>query len=555
MQKRWTLPCLLAPWLAATVLNGQIVHPLAQPRYDQGPVEATFRLGHIQMMFQQTAAQRASLDQLLAAQRDPASPDYHKWLTPEQYADRFGLSAADLARATAWLTSAGFTIEYTARGRDWIAFSGTAAAGSSGVSHIRASVLRPRRNTFRRCNRTVDPTGVEAAGGNTVRLERFPSEADGEAREHVGVGVHRSRRGISRQSTISTRCTSRGSTESGQKIVIVGQAAGNSLLSDIQKFRSNYGLGPANIKLFPDGTAPGESTQGDQVEADLDLEWAGAIARNAKLIYVYGADADQRGVLRDRSESGSDCQRELRHLRSAGAVLGHPNMRLRRKKRTRWGSLGSLPAAIPGAAGCDYDATIGVERTGGEFSGERAGNHGGRRHGVQRREWKLLELGQRRQWRLGPGLHSGDGVERHGAWNVSKRLRRRPVAASAAFIRSRPGKSVRESRPTASGTCRISRWRRSNDHDPYNIISSGQTILVGGTSAATPVFAGMLALLNQHLKRERRRQHQRRRLYGLALSSPSMFHDIINNNNIVPCESGTPDCCNRKFRVQRGHRI
>jgi len=120
-----SLAVLLAS--ASAILSAQIVHPLAQPRYDQGPVEATFRLGHIQMMFQQTAAQRAALDQLLAAQRDPASPDYHHWLTPEQYADRFGLSPADLARATTWLKSAGFTIEYTARARDWIAFSGTAA--------------------------------------------------------------------------------------------------------------------------------------------------------------------------------------------------------------------------------------------------------------------------------------------------------------------------------------------------------------------------------------------------------------------------------------------
>ncbi len=81
---------------AASMLVGQTVHPLAQPRYDQGPVEATLRLGHIQIMFQQTAAQREDLDELLAAQRDPSSPEYHNWLTTEQYADRFGLSVTDL---------------------------------------------------------------------------------------------------------------------------------------------------------------------------------------------------------------------------------------------------------------------------------------------------------------------------------------------------------------------------------------------------------------------------------------------------------------------------
>src|ERR1700733_579014 len=99
---------LLAVLLAAAgaMLSGQIVHPLAQARYDQGAVEGTFRLGYIQLMFQQTAAQRQGLDQLLAAQRDPSSPNFHNWLTPEQYADRFGLSATDLARVTVWLRSA-----------------------------------------------------------------------------------------------------------------------------------------------------------------------------------------------------------------------------------------------------------------------------------------------------------------------------------------------------------------------------------------------------------------------------------------------------------------
>src|ERR1035437_2957108 len=108
------------------VLKGHI-HPLAQPRFDQGPVEPAFRVGYVTLMLKKTDAQQAALEQLLQQQQDPASPNYHDWLTPEQYADRFGLSQSDLDKISAWLRSQGFTVEYVARARNWVVFSGTAA--------------------------------------------------------------------------------------------------------------------------------------------------------------------------------------------------------------------------------------------------------------------------------------------------------------------------------------------------------------------------------------------------------------------------------------------
>ena len=107
------------------VLKGHI-HPMAQPRFDQGPVDPAFRVGYVTLMLKKTDAQQAALEQLLQQQQDPASPNYHDWLTPEQYADRFGVSQSDLDKITAWLQSEGFSVEYTARGRNWLAFSGTA---------------------------------------------------------------------------------------------------------------------------------------------------------------------------------------------------------------------------------------------------------------------------------------------------------------------------------------------------------------------------------------------------------------------------------------------
>ncbi|HEX3822011.1 MAG TPA: protease pro-enzyme activation domain-containing protein, partial [Candidatus Sulfotelmatobacter sp.] len=112
---------------AATVpLTGQ-VHRLAQPQFDQGSVEPGMQMGTITLLTTPTAAQQQALDQLLAQQQDRKSANYHKWLTPEQFADRFGLSQSDIAQIVAWLQGEGFTNVHPARGRNWVSFTGNAS--------------------------------------------------------------------------------------------------------------------------------------------------------------------------------------------------------------------------------------------------------------------------------------------------------------------------------------------------------------------------------------------------------------------------------------------
>ena len=89
-----------------TILQGNI-HPLARLQYDQGRVSPDMQVHGVSLVFKLSASQQAALDQLLAEQRDPASPNYHQWLTPEQYAARFGMSQDDLDKVTGWLQSQG----------------------------------------------------------------------------------------------------------------------------------------------------------------------------------------------------------------------------------------------------------------------------------------------------------------------------------------------------------------------------------------------------------------------------------------------------------------
>src|SRR5947209_423992 len=64
-------------------------HPLARPQYDLGRVSPAQQLFGATLTFRLSSAQQSELNRLLHAQQDPSSANYHKWLTPEQYASRF----------------------------------------------------------------------------------------------------------------------------------------------------------------------------------------------------------------------------------------------------------------------------------------------------------------------------------------------------------------------------------------------------------------------------------------------------------------------------------
>jgi subtilase family serine protease len=108
------------------VLKGNI-HPKVHVGMDRGPVEPWMKVDYMRLVLQPSAQQAAQLGRFLEEQRDPSSPDYQHWLTPEEFGDRFGVNENDLGKIASWLQAEGFIVEQVARARNWIAFSGTSA--------------------------------------------------------------------------------------------------------------------------------------------------------------------------------------------------------------------------------------------------------------------------------------------------------------------------------------------------------------------------------------------------------------------------------------------
>jgi len=270
-------------------------HPLARPEFDTGRLAADTRISGIGIVFNRTPAQQTALNSLIAAQQDPASPLYHQWLTPEQFGDRFGMARTDLDKIERWLQEQGFTVDSIATSRTMLRFSGTARqvelafntemhtynVGSerhfapsrqlSMPSALASTVLAVNNlNDFR-------PMSHIAYNRNMRPRPNFTSGVSGSVFFAPGdIGTAYNIKPI----------YSSGVDGTGQTIAIVGQS--EITKTDIENFQNAAGLTVKDpTEIIVPGSGNATFFPGDESESDLDLEWSGAMAPGASIYFIY----------------------------------------------------------------------------------------------------------------------------------------------------------------------------------------------------------------------------------------------------------------------------
>jgi subtilase family serine protease len=252
----------------------------------------------ITLVFKRSAAQEATLKELLAAQQKTASPLYHHWLTPETFAARFGVADEDIATAETWLSSHGFRIESVARSRDRITFSGTAAqvqaAFGTELHHYRTE----GELHFAPASDLTLPSELASVTAAVLHLSNFRPKPN----VKVQTGPHPD------YTTLSTQAHYLGPQDiatmydlnnalyqeayvgmGSQGLAVVGQSYVN-LSQGVSYFQGNLGQGtPISSVLIP-GSGVEAISPGDEGESEIDLEYSSGIAPNANIFFVYVGD-------------------------------------------------------------------------------------------------------------------------------------------------------------------------------------------------------------------------------------------------------------------------
>ena len=289
-----------------TVLNGN-THPLARPEFDQGTAPASLPMQRMLLVLKRSPEQESALRTLLDSQQDKASPNYHKWLTPEQFGRQFGPADSDVQTVTAWLQSCGFQIAALSKGRTVIEFSGSASQVQQAFhTAIHKYAVNGEEHWANASDPSI-PAALAPAVKGVLSLHNFPRRSYTNV---LGTPV----RAKPRQTaplplfTYTQRQTTyyglgptdfatiynvlplwnAGIDGTGQTIAIVGET--NIHLSDVEAFRSLFGLPANDPTIILNGPDPG--VVGDETEALLDVSWSGAVAKNATIDFVVSATTE-----------------------------------------------------------------------------------------------------------------------------------------------------------------------------------------------------------------------------------------------------------------------
>ncbi len=98
---------------------------------DRGKVPDTFALQHMLLQLQRSPEREQALKIFIDQQHDSTSPNFHKWLTADQFGQIYGPAPLDIEEVSGWLRSSGFTVNIVYPSGMLIDFSGTAGQVSA----------------------------------------------------------------------------------------------------------------------------------------------------------------------------------------------------------------------------------------------------------------------------------------------------------------------------------------------------------------------------------------------------------------------------------------
>jgi subtilase family serine protease len=361
------------------------VHPWARAQFDRGPAPANMS-GRMVVVLKRSPEQEAALQTLLAAQQDPHSPNYHKWLTPEDFGKRFGVADADLQTVSGYLSAQGMNVGRVYGNHMAIEVSATAGQiKSTFKTEIHAYSVAGTTFYANNSNPMI-PSALHSVVSGFAALNNFRA-AGGSGAGTQGTldrGTHTIKPlyttgttpnftyGISPgdldviYNVPAATSTQLGLGGQNVNVGVIGDSDIN--VSYVNNYRSTFGLSANPPVVVVDGNDPGVNN--DAYIAYKQIELVGAVAPNATIYYYTSATTDYDTGLDFaliRAVTDNHVQVLVLGFQSCETALGANGMYLVNQVTEEAAAQGMTVVAASGntgAAGCEVPGTVGKATTG-----------------------------------------------------------------------------------------------------------------------------------------------------------------------------------------------
>ncbi len=568
------------------VLKGN-VHPLARAQFQVAGAPADLPMDRMLLVLKRSPEQEAALLKLLDDQQDKSSPDFHKWLTPEQFGQQFGPADSDIHAVASWLQAHGFEVSQVSKGRSVIEFSGTAAQVKEAFhTGINKYVVKGKAH-WANANDPEIPASLAPVVAGVHSLHNFYAQpqlvmspervrakltAGRPPQVNFSDGSHALAPADYAMIYNANSALTSGINGQGQAVAVVARSNLFHAGEDVFAFHNAFGGFSGFLNIILNGSDPGDLGGNEEVEATLDATWASALAPFALVDFVVSAGTNttdgvflsenyiiENNLAPVMTESFSSCEAVITNAQAL-------SISAMAEQAAAQGITYILSSGDSGAEGCDNgravaQGPISVSDLASNPFVVAVGGTQFNENGHDSTFWNNSN---------GAGGLSVKSYIPEDVWNSS--CSSAQCGTKANTFAGGGGASVIFSKPSwQTGVSGIPNdgardlpdvSLTASGHDPYLLClesscmpdSQGfiQLLGVSGTSASAPSFASIMALVNQ--KTGARQGQANYVLYRLAASetlaqcngskttalpaSTCIFNDVTVGNNAVPGEVG-----------------
>ncbi len=536
--------------------------PLIAKSVEAGRLPGGQNLGRMLLLLAPTAEQDQAAEKFVNDLHDASSPSFHQWLSPADFGKRFGIADADAAQVQQWLQSRGLTVNEISQSRRFIVFSGSVSQVENAFAtemHKYSYQQNGKELSFISNSKDIQiPAALQAVVKGVVRLHSDPRNPQAV----MGGKVYFNKTSKQFTDTNGDHYLSPadfakiynvqplydlGINGAGQSIAITGRS--EIEVQDVRDFRTLMGLPANDPQVILNGDDPFQ-TLDDMPEALLDVTWSGAVAPMAQIIFVVsqsnfadGIDASAAYIVDHNlapvmSTSYGFCEQNLGPVQNAfyNSLW---------QQAAAEGITAFVSSGDSGGAGCDSPS-------GGLYASGVAVN------GIGSTPYNVSVGGTQFDDTSNPSAYwsntndpttllSALGYIPEMAWNESNNDPTYPILLSGgggvSTIYAKPNWQTAAGVPNDGKRDLPDISLSASVHDGYLICiyggcSYGNSYLnaFGGTSAASPAAAGIMALVNQKLGGQR--QGLANFVFYRLASTAGVYHDTAKGSNKVPDVNG-----------------